>query len=1125
MGFDFTQGPFAQDADLETLQLTSNGAITNVVDLLSVGDDLSTLLIDGFASLDITTDLGLLPNGNRRISLIDASFLGTTVAPQDLSLSYTSILGDVVNNSVADVTVLGATGDNLLTLASQAPNNPTDFYVRTKAGNDSVTTGAGEDSIDVAAGNNTVYSFAGNDTVIASAGNDLIVAGIGNDVINAGNGLNSVDGGLGNDSIITGDDNDLIVGDEGVQIGIGSVLGNGGDTIRSGGGADSVFAGSGANLVDSGNGNDWVWLGEIINGTLLGDTFANTVLLGDGNDVLEIDTNSLTVADSINGGAGIDTVRLHNGGTIQTSETLRVSRIEAFDLVGSGDYSITLSDQLVATADKEAGTHIFSVLTSGDAAANVTLDLSYLSPVVLGTSSDLLSIRYSGQADTNTERVIIRDGLISDQTRLAYEEAAADADETFADVMQIVDSADVTKDDLIFVTGLEVIELASSVNGPQTFTFDFRNMTEVEFNNLVGDGNDALIIRATPLLAGAVSQLNVNLTGAFFDTSRIIIEQSADLNVSVVGGTPVIKTALFYTPNPDNLLGTAFSDTFTAYQLSDVQTADNANGFTSNDTLDLRFAVSNSGASLTTQLNKTSISNIEIFRFNPAAVNQAVQFNGIGVVGGLALASIFTSGGADLLTSIERSLFIDTGAGNDSVDIDAAGTVVTGFGNDSVEGSIADDSIVTGEGADTVEAGAGADFVDSGLGNDFVEGDIGDDTINAGEGTNTVSAGLGNDSVVSGSGNDSINTAAGAEELITDSNDTVSSGAGNDTVLVGLGDDSVVAGADNDLIVLGSSFTLSEGIPHTSDQGGFTVLDRIDGGIGIDTLALGLDSVTTSTTTITGIQVQNIEVLNVSPGASNQTLVLATSLLPTGGRLQVNLDGDVNDDGAGFILDGTAFVQGQALDVFTTALNTSSTYNLGAGNDTFTNFAGDASDNVSVAGNGGSDSINLVNGADETVQYNTGNDGGTAGIAATNVFGSVGDFITGYDQANDQILITSALFADIGGALSLNADNSTLLLGTNNVLSLTGPARSVTDAQLYSPNVIAEAINGVGVVGGGGPGEALIVLQGQTQTALYTYIESDYNPTNVGASYTVQANELRQLGVFDNALFTGAELV
>jgi Ca2+-binding RTX toxin-like protein len=1162
LGLDFTQGPLDANASIEFLSLTSLGSITNVVDQLSVGDALTNLFITGDASLDITTDLGLPSNDNRRISTIEASALDG-----DLSLRYTSILGDVINNFLPDVRVFGAIGDNFLELGTQSPAFPTDFSVVTQAGDDTVFTVGGEDQLFVGEGDNIVDTNAGNDTITSGSGDDTIDAGDDNDVVNAGDGDNSVIGGFGNDSVTTGVGNDFIVGDVLIP---GGVEGAGNDTINSGAGEDFIFTGGGANLVDAGADNDFVVVGQVVNDVLLQDTFANTVLLGLGDDGVVIDTDSLTFADSINGGAGIDTIDLANGGTLLRSETLRVSRIEAFDLIGpSGDYSITLSDELVRTSD-DIGSRIFSVFTSGDLAGNVTLDLSFLTPVDL--EGNLISIRYSGQDDTDSETIIIRDELISPESVFAFGEAPLDADETFADKLLILDSADVTAVDLVNVTGLEVIELGSSVNGPQTFTFDLRNLSVAQFNSLVGDSNDVLIIRATPLLAGSVSTLTIDLTGADpLLAGRIIVEQSADLNVSVVGVPPgfvTINTALFYTPNADNLLGTAGNDTFTAFQLSDVQAGDFADGFGGVDTLEFEFAVSNPLAPLALQLSLTNISNIEIFDFNPAAVNQPVRFSGIGLGFAPGLQSIFTAGGDDFLVNIERDITVNTSGGNDTVSGFGFASLFAdlGTGNDSFLGALGNDTVIAGVGNDIISTDGGNDSVLAGEGNDSVLGGSGSDTINAGDGTNTVLAGTGADSVVTGNGADSISTAVALEVQ----NDTVSSGAGADTVLVGLGDDSVSAGAGNDLIVLGvalptdtwtrpastppqfATFTF----PVTTDVNGWSAGDRINGGDGIDTVSFALADA--SVTTISSTQFQNVEVFNIS-GFQNATLNVSNTLAVSGTPLRFNLAWDVINAGTtdSFTFDATSFVQGQGVQVYASDFDNAGglagidTFRFGAGNDLFhesTLFGGQ----LVIAGNGGSDTITLAEGnvlgaPSTTIVYNTGNDGGTGGT------GTGGDLITGYVSAEDSIDITGGLLIDIGGLLSTApATNAQLVLGGlsstgnagnnlsgRNILNLTGPARSLTDAQLLDANAVAENINGVGVIGNGlalgdlvgiitfvdaVTNQALIVQQGQTDTALYLYTESSFDFANPQA-YTVQASELRQLGVFDNSLFTGTELV
>jgi Ca2+-binding RTX toxin-like protein len=1231
LGIVVTEGPFDAQADLEVLNLESSGPITNILDRLAVGEALATLNIFGSADLEVLPDIGFLGEGNSQISLIDASSLNADLnnGPSDAFFTYTSALSGAAAGF--EVSVLGATGVNRLALGTAPLDQPaTDFRVITQdsadqiftvGGNDSILSAGGSDTVNAGDGNNTVRSGLGSDSVVAFGGNDVVEAGAGNntvdagdgnnsvtaldgndsirtgagtDSINAGDGTNTVSAGGGNDSVITGIGNDLVFADD------ESGINDGNDTVRTGAGADTVYAGSGSNIIDAGTEADFVALGPYSFGPFgptgslkLGDdTFANTVSLGDGDDILAIDTDSLTIADSINGGAGLDTIQLFNGGVLSQSETLRVSRIETLQLVGQGNYEITLSDELVRTSD-EVGSRVFNVAAT-NSAGNVTLDLSFLTPV--DSVGELLSIRFTGQADTDTETVIIRDGLISDETVLAFGEAPADAVETFADIMQILDSVDITKDDLDNVSGLEVIELASSVNGPQTFTLDWRNMSEAEFDALVGDSTDVLIIRATPLLGNSsASTLNLDLTGATFDTSRIIIEQSAMLNVNVIGGAPQIQTALFFTPNADRIPEDAMilgnppfipdGATVIAYALTDLQDADkvNANGFEFlPETIEFRFAPSTLDT-LFDQLNNIDVFGIDIFRFVPAAVNQAVSFNGIGTAGAFeGLNSIVTSGGTDLLVGIERSLYVETRGGDDTVAFQfnaGPATVVSGlgndqvfttdfndvvdlgsgnntaftyFGNDSIVALDGDDFIFSGEDNDTVFAGSGDNVIFGDYGNDLlialggadsINGFDGNDSIDAGDGLNTVYGGFGADSVITGVDADFIITSVGTEV----ENDTVRSSSANDTVAVGLGDDFVDAGADNDLIVLGTQFNVDTDDDLdpvlTNDVGGYSAGDSINGGLGDDTVSLALAGA--STTTLTN-NIVNVESFNVNVQGDNASLIVGSNLVPLGSTYEFTISDNDIGDRSGFLFDATALVQTQQLIVNDADL-LSADYRLGAGNDVYNGDSNDPTAFVTVAGNGGSDTINLTDAglfvdAVNTIVYNTGNDGGQGGT------GTGGDLITGYNIADDRILIQNGLLTDLGGIINaaskvtdaqlvlggLTADDGSNLSG-DNVLSLTGPSRSVLDSELTNAARIASNINGVGVIGnglaigdniGGGvlvnrqTNQALIVQQGQTQTALYLYTESSFN-FDVAQAYTVEAGELRQLGIFDNVLFTG----
>ena len=180
---------------------------------------------------------------------------------------------------------------------------------------------------------------------------------------------------------------------------------------------------------------------------------------------------------------------------------------------------------------------------------------------------------------------------------------------------------------------------------------------------------------------------------------------------------------MFFTPNAD-----AFDidgATVVAYELNDVQPADRVTdvgdlfGF---ETIDFRFGLANNNLSLQEQLNDVRTDDVDIFDFNPGAINQAVEFDSLfgGALGTAdqtitGLDTISTAGGDDFMINIEQDLFVESFNGDDTV---AAGgndsvslTVVAGLGDDSVIGGFEADSLIGNAGNDTLSGNGGADFI------------------------------------------------------------------------------------------------------------------------------------------------------------------------------------------------------------------------------------------------------------------------------------------------------------------------------------------------------------------------------------------------------------------------------
>jgi Ca2+-binding RTX toxin-like protein len=228
------------------------------------------------------------------------------------------------------------------------------------SGNDNWPTGFGDsnalnDSINGLAGNDTIDGGLGNDTIDGGLGNDSLVGGDGNDGIFVGNifggggggsdtalggsgddfflnsgSNNFVSGGIGNDTIfdfvggnntlIGGDGTDLVRFDTGVTTGvtvnlaIGSAFRdiNGGESetligienVTGDNGNDSILGDSLANVLDGGNGNDTLDGGDDEGGgTLIGGA-GNDRLIGGASDFDYASYASATGAVTVNLGAG-----------------------------------------------------------------------------------------------------------------------------------------------------------------------------------------------------------------------------------------------------------------------------------------------------------------------------------------------------------------------------------------------------------------------------------------------------------------------------------------------------------------------------------------------------------------------------------------------------------------------------------------------------------------------------------------------------------------------------------------------------------------------------------------------------------------------------------------------------
>jgi len=371
------------------------------------------------------------------------------------------------------------------------------------------------------------------------------------------------------------------------------------------------------------------------------------------------------------------------------------------------------------------------------------------------------------------------------------------------------------------------------------------------------------------------------------------------------------------------------------------------------------------------------------------------------VTGGAGKDTISGGAGGDSLTggagidtvsyaSSLSGVTVDLTNNSNNTTGDAQGDSLTGFENvigsdfsDSITGNAQANSLVGGAGDDTLVAGAGTDTLLAGDGNDTLN--LADnlttvDRVDGGDGNDTLklsgsayAAGFtfganitGIENIVLAAGNNYTLTLSNATNnggLIVDAgdllspnrlilsgaaelesaltviggggNDSVSAGAGADTLSGGTGSDTLLGGAGNDVFDMGA---------------GLNALDRIDGGVGTDTLQLAGDysaGVTLGATTVTNVESFVFAAgsdYNLALNAATNSVGLKIDGSALGGGDNLTIDGSLETTSAFNFIGGAGndkFVGGNGADTFTGGLG-ADTFTGGLGLDTVTYASGGA---------------------------------------------------------------------------------------------------------------------------------------------------------------------------------------
>jgi hypothetical protein len=999
----------------DSLAVVAGG--TNVTLLMRDGDDTFSQLVDaGAQSVDGGTgdNTAIFNDANaENININGATITAPGTGGTDTLSNFQNLLlggqNDTVTVTAAGTTSLvnmGAGSDTVNANVDAATSyiggagaDVANAFNYTTATDITATIGAtttlGASTID---NFNTLFIGNGDNTITFNAGSDVTTLnlGTGNDTLTVNSDTLSTFG--------TGDGNDSLVI---TQMATSNVIsgGNGIDSLQYGGALSGLTAALGFfDIVTDGTTSDIVGGIEVLTLTGGADTInasatAGLTLVDAGGGADVINANATEATTTIAGGAGNDTFNVGgaNGNTL---------------LGDAGDdvYIVTLG-ATAQTFNAGANTAIGDLADYSSNAAVMTVTVNAATTTITGafgnqTLTNFENLIATNGADTLT---VVNDGGIDSVNLNGGDDSLvvqADAGANTFDGAAGTDTADYSA-----ITGdLSIVLQANTVVGTDTLNnfeglvlgnanYDVTNNAGSPFTSFTtGTGNDTYTINndglATVNAGGGTDSIQVNSMTA---NSTFNLDAGTDSLTYNTGAT-----ALTVALGANTVTNGVTTDTFTGLEVLTL-----ANG---NDTINAGASsgiIVNAGSG--TDSFNVSGSNADTLNGDAGNDTYTVTYNG-------TVARNFNAGANTDLADYSASASNFTGTVN-------ATAVVLQVGAASTDTATNFETLLLGTGADTITVtnDGGIDSINFGTGNDslVVNNNATANTYNGAAGTDTA-----NYSGIAGNLTITLqaNTTIGADTLI-DFEDLVLGNANYDiTNNAGSPFTSFTTGTGND------TFTINSDTLGTITTGGGTDSIQVNAmtndstfnfGLGVDslgynnslgvlTVALGANTVTdgVTTDTFTGLEVLNLgsnaDVINA--GASSGITVNAgggADSFDVASTSGATLNGDAGNDTYVVAYNGAtarAFNAGANTDLadyganagnFTGTVNaTAVVLQVGAGlADTATNFEelllGSGADTITVANDGGIDSINFGGGNDSLiVQADAGNntfdgDGGT----------------------------------------------------------------------------------------------------------------------------------------------------
>ncbi len=553
----------------------------------------------------------------------------------------------------------------------------------------------GNDTLDGKDGDDTLDGADGNDRLLGGYGDDVLLGGDGDDTLNGGDGDDTLNGGDGDDSIsdYQQGDVDIIDGGSGLDrlfidlsestVGVHFAIEDNlsGIAMLADGtqisniewvwlsGSDSALYGdslTGGQFDDSlaGNGGDDTLVGADGNDYLAGGHDDDVLLGGNGDDIFEVKFEAGHGADSIDGGAGIDTVYI-----VATHSDIGLD----FTLAANSNDTVVVSAGISFTNVERL--HAFGSDNASDSISG-------------GTSNDTL---FGGDDDDT-----LMGGAGNDWLYGGAGDTWGEAGNDFLDGGKGNDrlSGDGGDDTLIGGSGNDTLS-GSTVD--EFFSEDMRSVQLDSFDG--GAGIDYAFIEGDYSITSINFTLADNLVGVVTlsngttvtNIERVRISGSLTASDSLVGGD--LDDVLYGGGGDDTLVGGDGNDT-----LSGGEGIDSMAGGDGGDTYivtegDVIIEIAGAGAdTVHSDITWRMAANLEQLVLNGSAVKGT----------GNSLDNLVM--GSDV-----RNILVGN-AGND--ELSSAG------GNDLLVGGSGDDSLSGGAGNDHLRGGTGNDQLTGGAGRD-----------------------------------------------------------------------------------------------------------------------------------------------------------------------------------------------------------------------------------------------------------------------------------------------------------------------------------------------------------------------------------------------------------------------